>query len=115
MSLTEQMATVVALYRQEAVAAAEAEADHKRARAKRFLKAMHGPNPEAKSAAMAENIAEADDEVADLLSRRLIAAAIADSTRQKLMSLREEIATARSEAVTARELDKFHATDRNVP
>lgn len=111
--LTDQIATVVALYRTEAVAAAEAEAEHKRARAKRFLKAMH--DGEAKSAAMAENIAEADDEVADLLSRRLIAAAIAASTKEKLMSLREEIATARSEAVTQRELDKFHATDRGIP
>jgi predicted chitinase len=106
------MAAVVALYRQEAVAAAQAEADHKRERAKRFLQALH--EKEAKSAVMAENIAEADDTVADLYSRRLIAAAIADATKQKLMSLREAVATERTQTVTERELDKFHATDRGV-
>lgn len=105
--LTDQMATVVALYRQEAVAAAEAEAEHKKQRAKRFLKAMH--DGEAKSAAMAENIAEADDTVADLLSRRLIAAAIATSTKEKLMSLREEIGYERSLMADRRAYDDIHS------
>jgi hypothetical protein len=106
-SLTDQMATVVALYRTEAIAAAEAEAHHKRHRAKRFLQAMH--DGEAKSAVMAENIAEADDVVADLLSRRLIAAAIADATKQKLLSLRAEMDMLRSEMADRRMHDEFHS------
>jgi hypothetical protein len=107
------MATVVALYQTQAVAAAQAEADHKRERAKRFLKALH--DKEAKSAVMAENIAEADDVVADLLSRRLIAAAIADATKMKLMSLREEIGMIRTQMATEREMDRIHSTDRGAP
>lgn len=105
--LTDQMATVVALYQTQAVAAAQAEAEHKRERAKRVLQALH--EKEAKSAVMAENIAEADDVVADLLSRRLIAAAIADATKQKLLSMRAELDFERSLMADRRAADEFHA------
>lgn len=112
-TLTQQLATVVHLYHQQAVEAAEAEAAHKSGRARRYLKARH--EGEAKSAADAEMVADADNEVADLHSRRLISAAIADATKQKLMSLREEIGMVRSEMANAREMDKFHANDRSMP
>ncbi len=111
-SLTTQLAVVVNLYYDHAVKAAETEAEHKKARAKRFLVAMH--DGEAKSAAMAEQIAEADDTVADLYSKRLIAAAIADSTKQKILSLREEIGMARSQMANEREMDRIHSTDRSI-
>jgi superfamily II DNA or RNA helicase len=112
-SLTAQLAAVVAMYHDQAIEAAKAEAEHKRVRAKRFLRALH--DDEAKSAAMADNVAEADDLVAELYSKRLIAAAIADSTKQKLMSLREEIGMERTRLATEREMDRLHSTDRNVP
>lgn len=117
MSLTAQLAAAVHVYREQAVKAAELEAAHKRAQAKRFLVAMHrseGGEAEAKSAAMAEKIAEADDQVADLYSQRLIAAALADATKQKLMSLREEIGMARSQMANEREMDRIHSTDRQA-
>jgi superfamily II DNA or RNA helicase len=111
-SLTAQLAAVVAMYHDQAIEAAKAEAEHKRVRAKRFLRALH--DEEAKSAAMADNVAEADDMVADLYSKRLIAAAIADSTKQKILSLREEIGMARSQMANEREMDRIYSTDRAV-
>jgi predicted chitinase len=109
---TDTLAAVVAMYHDQAIAAAEAEAEHKKYRAKRFLKALH--DEEAKSAVMAENIAEADDTVADLYSKRLITAAIADSTKQKIMSLKEEIGYERSLMADRRVADEMHARDRSV-
>ena len=111
-ALTNQLSVVVGLYREQADAAAECEAEHKKWRAKRFLTAMH--EGQAKSAAMAENIAEADDRVSDLYSKRLIAAAVADSTKHKLMSLRTEIEWERTCAANRRAEDTFHAGDRSV-
>jgi hypothetical protein len=104
--LTDQLAAVVAIYHDQAIKAAEAEAEHKKWRAKRFLEAMH--SGEAKSAVMADNIAEADDRVADLYSKRLIAAAVADSTKQKILSLREEIGFERSLMADRRAADEAH-------
>lgn len=105
--LTDLLAQEVIAYRDQAVAAAELEAGHKAARARRFLKAMH--DGDAKSAVMAENIAEADETVADLYSKRLIAAALADASRQRILSLREAIGMERTERATERELDKLHS------
>lgn len=113
LTLTSQLAVVVALYHEQAIEAAKAEAAHKSARARRYLKARH--TGEAKSAADAEQVAEADDEVADLHSLRLISAAIADATKQKILSLREEIGMVRSEMANQREADKFHSIDRSMP
>lgn len=111
-TLTAQLSVVVAMYRDQAVKAAEAEAEHKKHRAKRKLAAIH--SGEAKSDAAAETIAEADDRIADLYSQRLITAAIADSTKQKILSLREEIGMARSQMANEREMDRIHSTDRSV-
>lgn len=112
MNLTSQLAVVVQLYYEQAIESAKAEAAHKSARAKRYLRARH--SGEAKSAADAEQMAEADDEVSDLLSKRLIAAAIADATKQKIFSLREEIGMARSEMANQRAHDQIYSTDRDV-
>lgn len=112
-TLTAQLSAVVAMYRDQAVAAAQSEAEHKRVRARRFLTAMH--DGEAKSAAMADSIAEADDQVADLYSKRLVSAAVADATKQKVLSLRTEIEYERSLMADRRAEDAFHARDRNAP
>lgn len=103
----------VALYKHQTRESAEAEAAHKKARAKRMLEARH--SGEAKSVAEAECIAEADDAVADLFSRRLITAALAESTKQSLMSMREATATERTEMAGEREADKAHAMSRWTP
>lgn len=108
-TLTQTLEVVVAMYHDQAVASARAEAAHKQARAKRFLLARH--NGEAKSAADADAIAEADDAVADLYSTRLIAAAVADATKQKIYSLRESIGMERTHLASQREADRLHATD----
>ena len=111
-SLTQQLDVVVVLYREQAVAAAKAEAEHKSARAKRILRARH--EGDARSMAEAECVAEADDAIADLFSRRLITAAIADSTKQKILSLREQIGWERTQMANQRAADSLHATDRRV-
>jgi hypothetical protein len=110
--ITDQLASVVAQYHSQSLDAAAAESAHKKARAKRFLEAMH--SGEAKSAVMADNIAEADDLVADLYSKRLVTAALADATKQKILSLREEIGMLRTQMANERELDRLHSTDRGV-
>jgi hypothetical protein len=112
MTLTQTLDSVVAMYHEQAIEAAKSEAEHKRVRAKRFLKARH--DGDAKSIAEADAIAEADDVVADLYSKRLIAAAIADSTKQKILSLREEIGWQRSLMANRREADRIHAMDGSV-
>jgi hypothetical protein len=112
-TLTQQLDVVVGMYYEQAIAAAKAEAEHKQQRAKRMLTARH--QGEAKSATEAECIAEADDTVADLYSKRLISSAIADSTKQKILSLREQIGMARTEMANQRAMDDFHARDRSIP
>jgi hypothetical protein len=113
MSLADHLATEVQLFATQAVAAAEAEAAHKAARARRVLKAMHDEG--VKSVAMAENIAEADDCVADLYSKRLITAALAEATKQKIYSLREAIGLERSRMASEREMDRIHSRDGGMP
>lgn len=95
------------MYRDQAVKAAETEAEHKRARAKRFLTALH--DGEAKSAAMADAVADADPGVAAALTERLIASALADATKQKILSLRTEIDFERSLMADRRAEDMLHA------
>lgn len=93
-------------YAGEASVAAEAEADYKRNRAKRIMKARHGG---ARSVAEAETIADADDIVADLLMRRLTTAAVADASKQRIVSLRERIGALRSWVADQRAADTLHA------
>jgi hypothetical protein len=88
------------------VAAAEAEAMHKSARARRILRAMaDGANSHAK----AETIAEADAEVAALYHHRLIAQAKSEAARAQLHQLREQVQNGRTFAATEREVDRMHA------
>lgn len=80
------------------------EAEHKRLRARRMLKAMSpGADGKRASAALAEVTAEADDEVATALHERLVADALADSLRQTLMSIRTNQEALRTAAASARD------------
>lgn len=93
-------------YRGVAVAAAEAEAEHKSQRAQAILR--HKASVERMSMAEAETRAEADEEIAVLYRKRLIAAALADAHREKLRQLKEQIAYGRTYAATEREIDRMH-------
>jgi hypothetical protein len=95
-------------YRGVAERAARAEAAHKLARAKAILE--HKARDDVRmSHAEAEARAEADDEVAALYLERMVAAALADSHREKLRQLREQVATGRTAVTSEREVDRIHA------
>lgn len=95
-------------YRDVAVAAALAEAAHKQARAKAILRCKADDSVRM-SHAEAETRAEADDDIADLYRQRLVTAAVADSHRERLRQLREQVATGRTAVVGDRETDRIHA------
>lgn len=94
-------------YRDVAIAAATAEAAHKAARAKAILRERAGEGRV--SHAEAEARAEADDTIAELYQQRLVTAAIADSHREKLRQLREQVATGRTAVASERDVDRIHA------
>lgn len=97
----------VAEYGPLAVEAAKAEAAYRAAKAKAVLRAKAGPDRV--SVAEAEARADADDEIADLYQRRLVAAALADAHKAKLAQLKEQVATGRTLAASEREADRIHA------
>lgn len=80
--------------------AAEAEADHKRLRAKRILNARAAGE---KSIAAAEVVAEADDEVSTAYLRRLTTAAVADADRETMRTFRSSLEALRTAAASARD------------
>lgn len=92
---------------------AVAEAEYKTARAKRKLRAR--ADGEAKSISEAEMIADADEFIADLHQKYLIAEALADSLGKSIAALRERIGYGRSLMATEREVDRLLATNREVP
>lgn len=94
-------------YRDVATAAARARAAHTTARAKSVLRIK--AEAERMSVAEAETRADASDEIAELNQQRLVTEAVADSHREKLRQLREQIATGRTYAATMREVDRLHA------
>lgn len=89
-----------------------AEASYKAARAKRKLTARS--TGEAKSVAEAELVADADDFIADLHQKYLIADALADSLGKTILALRERIGYGRSLMANEREADKLLATSREL-
>lgn len=88
-------------------AAAVAEAEHKAERAKAVLR--YRAAEDVRSHAEAEARADADDRIAALYQARLIAAALADSSKQKLLQLREQVATGRTAVASDRVADQQHA------
>lgn len=95
-------------YREIAQRSALAEAAHKCARAKKIL-AVKADDTQRMSHAEAETRAEADDEIAGLYRERLCAAALADSAREKLRQLREQVATGRTAVASERAVDELHS------
>lgn len=93
-------------YGEEGVKAAAAEADHKRLRATRILRAKADGTS---AVSLCEAIAEADDAVADAYMRRLTSAAIADASKQRIASLRERIGALRSYLADQRAADQLHS------
>lgn len=99
-------------YQEVALAAAAAEAAHKVARAKAILNVKATAKGESKgiSHAEAETRAEADDDVAALFLARLTTLAIAESHREKLRQLREQVANGRTAVASDRAADVHHAS-----
>lgn len=98
-------------YRQIALDAAAAEAQHKASRAKAILafKASSEPGKPRISQAEAETRAEADDHVADLYMTRLTTAALVDAHRQKLFQMKTMTEVARTVVASDRVADQMHA------
>lgn len=94
-------------YADVADAAAQAEAEHKSARA-RFMLAARATGL-AKSQAEAEMHAEADPEVSARYLKRLTTKAKAEAHLEKLRQLRSQNDNGRSYTATERELDRMHA------
>lgn len=93
------MATV-AEYAVQAQDAAKAEADHKRLRARRILRARAEGE---RSTAAAEVVAEADDEVSAAYLLRLTTTAAADTSREALRSIRTNQEALRTAAASTRD------------
>jgi hypothetical protein len=103
--LADMSMDLAAQYKGQAVESAEAEALHKSLRARRILaaQASHAAGTgRAPSMALAEVVAEADDDVADALQDRLVKSAIADSTRETLRSVRTNQDALRTAAASHR-------------
>lgn len=94
-------------YKNELIAAATAEADHKRERA-RFIVSARAADPKL-SAAQAETQAEADDTISELYLERLGNAALAEATKHRLFMLRSNADALRSERVDEREANKLYS------
>lgn len=88
-------------------AAANAEADHRRERARAII--WHKSQGEKLSQAEAETRADADDNVSELFRARLVTAAAAEAAKQKLAQLREQVAVGRSFSAAEREADRITA------
>lgn len=86
-SLVNRLASEAIAYKSLAVRSAESEAEHKRERAKAFLRARS----EGGTVGDAEAKSEADPVVSDLYAKRLAAAAVADSQKELIRSLRAAI------------------------
>lgn len=85
--LVNRLASEAVAYKSLAVRAGECEAEHKKERAKSFLRAR----AEGGTVGDAEAKSEADPVVSDLYAKRLSAAAVADSQKELIRSLRAAI------------------------
>lgn len=95
-------------YRDATVKAAEAEAEHKRLRARAISTEKHG-DPKA-ALSLCEAVAEGDPEVAQALRDRLVTSATADAMRGKLSWFRSAADGKRSEIASDRENSKLYST-----
>lgn len=96
---------LVRQYREHARAAAEAEASHKSARARRILLAKASRTEgRAMPISEAEVTAEADPEVSSLYMTRLTSAAMADATKEALRTIRTNQDGLRTAAASHRDM-----------
>lgn len=91
-----------------AEAAARAEAEYRRTRA-RFVVTRRSEDPKA-SVAYLDSLADADETVSALLEDRLVKQATAEAARERLRQLREQVANGRTAVASEREADRIHAT-----
>ena len=87
--------------------AARAEADYRAERAKAVLR--HKATRDRMSVAEAETRADADNQVYQLHTDRLVSAALAEAHKDRLRQLKEREASCRTEVTTEREADRIHA------
>lgn len=90
-------------YEDAAKQRAEADVAYRQSRAKRILRAR---SEGAKSIAEAETIADADDAIADLRLKHLVAEGICDGLVKSMIALRERIGFGRSRMANEREADR---------
>lgn len=91
---------------------AQADVAYRQARAQRVLRArVEG----ARSVAEAETIADADQVIADLRLKHLVAEGVCDGLTKTMIALRTRIDFGRSRMATEREADRLLATSREVP
>jgi hypothetical protein len=98
-------------YAEAASRRAYAEAQYKSERAKRILRARADGE---KSISAAQTVAEADDLIADLHLKFLIADGMTDALTKGMIALRERIGYGRSLMANEREADKLLATNREI-
>lgn len=106
--VSQELATKPHEYAQLARKAAAAEAAYKSTRAKRRLAAK--ANGEARSAADAEMVADADDEIGALYLERLVSEAEAEACKLAMFALRARLSFGQSLLGIEREADRVHAT-----
>ena len=98
-------------YAEAATTRARAEAAYKAEKAKRVLRARAEGE---KSISAAQMVAEADDLIADLHLKFLIADGMTDALTKSMIALRERIGYGRSLMANEREADKLLATNREI-
>jgi hypothetical protein len=67
------------------------------------------------SVAFAEMLAHADDEIADLMTAKLVAEAVVEAIKKNIDVAKAKFEAIRSEVATEREESKISATNRYVP
>jgi hypothetical protein len=93
--------------------AARAEAYYRAERAKAVLR--HKASADRMSVAEAETRADADNQIYQLHTDRLVSAALAEAHKDRLRQLKEREASCRTEVTTEREADRIHAVRGDRP
>ena len=105
--INEEYRRLAGTYKNVAREAASSNAEHKSKRAQKII-LIKDASP-GMSHAEATARAEADPEIAALYQDRMLKASVADSLKEKLRQLKEEVPSARTDVVNERGTDEFHA------
>jgi hypothetical protein len=111
-ALCRDLDVTVQRYGEELAAAADAEVDYRRERAKRILRARIDGE---KAISGAEIVADADDAISDLRQKHLISDGIAEATKARIRMLQERIGFGRSLIASERAQDQLHSQNRATP